>query len=171
MSQEARDTDTGESSTDSRDYTTDTTDDEDEFFTNIGRLSFGQSPRITNLVRINDYEFVGASLDDLTGFYKYNTLSNKWTLIMEYPVGFESSYHQICYDERNRIIYLYGLQKQLVIFRLNTFEIEIIETEVSAPSEASLFIMDSHIVLLFQIWEYICITLKYIDQFQRLVFR
>ena len=65
---------------------------------------------LSNIVRINHYEFAAGSCDSDKGLYKYNVLSNEWALILKYPTEFKIQRRliHICYDEKHDVIYLYG---------------------------------------------------------------
>ena len=88
------------------------------------------SVRFSNLIKINDHEFVGASsklvygpTDDL-GLYSYNTICNEWKLLLKYPDELLVKGHTICYDKDNQTIYLYGYVSQMLIINLQTLKID-----------------------------------------------
>ena len=123
------------------------TEDEAAAFTEV--LHNAPPVKLSNLVKINDYEFVGAALSKTAGLYKYNTLSNEWKCLIKYPANFKPKYHRICYDEVNKIIYLHGDAQQMVIFRLHTLNVEIIESGINTGSwpELSMINGECHVIL------------------------
>ena len=114
------------------------------------------SVRMSNLVKINEYEFVGATHKysysqnhDVLGLYKYNTILNEWNLIIKYPKEFHSMHHRICYDNQNNKIYLCGYEKQMVIFDLNALKIDIHQIIESIGYDPVLIMINNecHIIL------------------------
>ena len=87
---------------------------------------------LSNLVQINNYEFIGASQvfrknqSSTAGLYKYNTISNEWKLLFKYPPEFMPVRHQICYHKSHDTIYmLWGQEQKMIIFDLNNLRMEI----------------------------------------------
>ena len=85
--------------------------------------SFPHSNLLSNLVKINETEFIAAEFvngnkDHASGLHKYNTITDEWKLIFEYPWDFVSTNHRICYDKQRNIVYLCG-GRQMVAFNLN----------------------------------------------------
>ena len=119
---------------------------------------FPHSNQLSNLVKINETEFIAAEFvncnkDHRSGLHKYNTISNQWKLIFEYPGDFVSTNHRICYDEKNHIVYLCS-RDQLVAFDLNTMETQhipfkrVVPYGVIGDDPAMLMINDDcHIIL------------------------
>ncbi len=116
---------------------------------------------LSNLVMINDHEFVTASdsniyysvhkhvAHDKHGLYKYNTITNEWTLLIAYPQNCSISEHRICYDSTNNIVYLYGGSNNFCAFNLNTMKMEIIEGLTDVGSNPILLMINNkcHIIL------------------------
>ena len=85
----------------------------------------------SNIIKISDKEFICAAFkfresDRNLGLYKYNTISNEWTLISKYPSGDDDHrYYRICYDGTNNSIYLCGGRRQpMTNIDLNTMKIK-----------------------------------------------
>ena len=65
------------------------------------------------LIPLNSYEFLivpqcppgEKSFKNADGVYKYNSMTKKWTKIMDYPEGFASVTHFCCIDATSNIIY------------------------------------------------------------------
>ena len=121
--------------------------------------SFPASCSISNIVKINDYEFVcatnkyttSAESDVEHGLYKYNTLNNQWTLFFGYPPEFTSdnhNNHRICFDKTNNCIYLYQNRDKMVLFDLNTLKMDTHKTKSIGDYPAFLMVNDEcHIIL------------------------
>ena len=115
--------------------------------------SFPISCSISNFVKINDYEFVCAThkytiSGNEHGLYKYNTLSDQWTLFLKYPPEFISTNPRICFDNTNNCIYLFRNQDNMVIFDLNTMKMNTHKTKSIGGDPAILMVNDKcHIIL------------------------
>eukprot|EP01084_Bolivina_argentea_P124120 219949_1 len=69
---------------------------------------------VSNLVQINDHEFITTSqiifdksLSNKDGIYKFNTDTNKWTLCVQYACTsrFKPNQHSICYNKSTNMLY------------------------------------------------------------------
>ena len=82
-------------------------------------------------VRINKTEFVITPfnvVDHISdGLYKFNTTQNQWSLFVNYPQDFDSTYHTSCYDPNNQILYIYNYEKSLTIIDIKTKSFKIIK--------------------------------------------
>eukprot|EP01084_Bolivina_argentea_P300847 518858_1 len=72
---------------------------------------------------LNDNEFIIVP-QSYTGFrsdgiYKYNIDVNQWIKILRYPPDFTSSYHSICLDKENQLIYVCNVEDKILTFDLN----------------------------------------------------
>ena len=123
-------------------------------FTELASPSISVS--LSNLVKINDHEFVGASYKtqygskDELGLYRYNTLCNEWNVVLKYPEDLMVKAHSICYDKDNQIIYLYGYPSQIVIINLQTLKIDHVKKDFPHIGISPILLMindECHIIL------------------------
>ena len=76
--------------------------------------------------RLCRHEFIAMSYPnkrsgfDAPGIFKFNTMRNKWTKIMEYPDDYQTIYHTSTMDIKNNIIYSSNADNKLIKFDLNT---------------------------------------------------
>ena len=75
-------------------------------------------------VKINDTEFVITPFNTVDhksdGLHKFNCVQNQWSLFMNYPKDFDSTYHTSCYDPDEQIFYIYNYEKSLSIIDTKT---------------------------------------------------
>ena len=116
--------------------------------------SFPFKTNRSNIAKINKYEFVTATqnnqwMNDEYGLYKYDTRSDKWTLLLKYPEKFSFHSHHICYDDKNELVYMYGGQRKMIIFDLAEMKVMVHETQVYVGWYPSLLMMknECHIIL------------------------
>eukprot|EP01084_Bolivina_argentea_P121980 216183_1 len=92
------------------------------------------------LLAINDNEFIiipyfdrwrQKNIDNCAnGIYKFNTINNQWIKMMHYSKDFESTFHGTTFDNKNKLIFIYNSQSQLIEINLNTQSFKILSTSV-----------------------------------------
>ena len=89
---------------------------------------------ISNIVWINHEEIAAAqetglvSDNDGIGIWIYNIRSNKWRLEIEYPKTMRSYLHEICYNTKTKILWIYGDSSNMINVNMDTKEIKIIKS-------------------------------------------
>eukprot|EP01084_Bolivina_argentea_P306202 529076_1 len=80
-------------------------------------------------LKFSNYEFLIApektQRDNSKGVYKYNTLTNEWSVCIEYNKDMESSYHTAAFDVSKHVLYSYDAQSQLIKINFQTKQIQI----------------------------------------------